>query len=185
MAFLLYERIQCNEDTVIVSTGVNFKLAGYNAIYDLWNERGRPINCGWTISVKDLNKYYQKKLGTECKYHFIIDFDPNSKSRIGLIEILNIYVFTVGTENGNNIAWNPLMFRMQDILYEEYSINSFPLDKEKVINNIKYPSKNESKEFVEFLYLNGDDKYWNWGKNGMTNAVFIQGEVRSYFRKYF
>jgi len=185
MAFLLYERIQNKDDIVIVPTGINFKLAGYNAIYDLWKERGCPFNCGWNISMEDLNKYYQKKLDTNCHYHFIIDFDPNSKSRIGLIEILDIYVFTVGADNGKNIAWNPLMFRMQDIFYEEYSTNNFPADKGKLISKIIYPSNNESKEFVEFLYLNGDDKYWNWGRNGMTNAAFIQGEVRKYFKQYF
>lgn len=184
MAFLIYKSFIDSNETYIEPTGDSFSLAGYNAIYDLWKERKCPINSGWQITANDLKQYYQKKLNTVEDYHFIIDFDPKSKSRIGLIEILDIFVFTVG-ESNNKVAWNPLMFRMQDILYEEYTKNDFPQDKSKVLSKIKFSHKDESKEFIEFLYLNGDDKYWNWGRNGMTNAVFIQGEVRNYFRQYF
>jgi len=35
------------------------------------------------------------------------------------------------------------------------------------------------------LYLNGTDRGWNWGRNGMTNAAFLQNSARDYFRKYF
>jgi len=40
-------------------------------------------------------------------------------------------------------------------------------------------------EFVEFLYLQGDDGGWNWGRNGSTNAAILHGEAREYFRKFF
>jgi hypothetical protein len=30
-------------------------------------------------------------------------------------------------------------------------------------------------ESIEFLYQNGHDKSWNWGRVGATNAAFLQG----------
>jgi len=40
-------------------------------------------------------------------------------------------------------------------------------------------------EFVEFLYLRGDDGGWNWGGTGVTNSVFLHGQARDYFRQFF
>src|SRR5690606_27436248 len=179
MAFLLYKEHKQNHNLYITSLKVSFSLAGYNSIYDLWNEKGSPINKGWEISCEELSKYHQKKLNVNEPLHFIIDFDPKSKSRIGLIEILNIYLFTVDDDYGK-IAWTPIMLKMQDIIYKEYYDEKFPDDKKKIINKIKYPPQNDVEDFVEFLYLNGDDKGWNWGRNGMTNAVFIQSDARDY-----
>lgn len=185
MAFLIYKVCKQSENLFLETMNLNFKLAGYNMIYDLWKEKGCPINVGWQITRNELSVYYQNKLNETSPLHFIIDFDPGSKSRIGLIEIIDIYIYTVGNDNGVGVAWNPLMFRMQDIYYDEFEVGLFPNSKEKEIEKINYPPKNNVKDFVEFLYLNGDKRGWNWGRNGMTNAAFIQGKAREYFRQYF
>ncbi len=75
------------------------------------------------------------------------------------------------------------MLKLRDVLYEEFEKDISDGEKEKKIKVLKDPGNEE--EFVEFLYLNGSDKGWNWGRNGMTNAAFIHGPAREYFRKYF
>lgn len=40
----------------------------------------------------------------------------------------------------------------------------------------------DTPDFVEFLYLQGN---WNWGMNGITNAAFLRGKARAYFREFF
>jgi hypothetical protein len=185
MAFLIYKEYLRNNQFYIIPSNQRFSLAGYNAIYDLWNEKGNPIDIGWHISKEELSTYYQNKLQIESPLHFLIDFHPKSFERIGFIEILDIFVFTVKGNNKNEITWSPLMFRMQDIFYKEYGTTITSAKKEKQISIFPYPPKNEINDFVEFLYLNGSKRGWNWGKNGMTNATFIQGKVRDYFRQYF
>ena len=75
------------------------------------------------------------------------------------------------------------MLRFRDVMYEEFKNEITKKDKEIKINKIQDPDYQE--DFVEFLYINGTDKGWNWGINGMTNAAFIQGPARDYFRQYF
>ena len=76
-----------------------------------------------------------------------------------------------------------MMLRLRDVQYEEYENDISDQEKEQKIKTLKDPGNEE--DFVEFLYLNGPNKGWNWGRNGMTNAAFIQGPARDYFRKYF
>ncbi len=75
------------------------------------------------------------------------------------------------------------MLRLRGALDEEYEKTFAKEFKAKMISGFTDP--NSDKDFVEFLYLNGNDKGWNWGKNGMTNAAFLHGESREYFRQYF
>ena len=75
------------------------------------------------------------------------------------------------------------MLRFKDILYKEYDSEITDNEKNEKVREIQIPTNED--DFVEFLYLNGSDKGWNWGMNGMTNAAFIQGPARDYFRQYF
>jgi hypothetical protein len=76
-----------------------------------------------------------------------------------------------------------MMLHMRDVL-EEWPDHPFTAEiKAKHIESLKAPLYGN--DFMEFLYLNGDDKGWNWGRNGSTNAAFIHGEARDYFRQYF
>jgi len=75
------------------------------------------------------------------------------------------------------------MLRFRDIMYEEFE-KEITLDSKygKIMEIDDFENKGD---FVEFLYLNGSDKGWKWGMNGMTNAAFIQGPAREFFRQYF
>lgn len=99
------------------------------------------------------------------------------------MELLDIYAYTYPGTSNMDAGWTPMMFRLRDILYEEYENPVTDSEKEQKISRLSDPDNKE--DFIEFLYLNGQDKGWNWGRNGMTNAAFIHGPAREYFRQYF
>lgn len=76
-----------------------------------------------------------------------------------------------------------MMLRLLDVFYEEHAHPITDSEKDEKIGRLTVPDGKE--DFVEFLYLNGSDHGWNWGRNGMTNAAFIHGWARDYFRQYF
>ncbi len=179
MAFLLYR----TDGDFLVKTGLTFSLAGYNLIYRMWESRGKPTDQGWHITRDDLALAHGRSDQPERSNRFVIDFDPKSKRRIGLIELLDIYVYTVAALESGKAAWSCMMLRLRDVLYEEVKDGVSAEEKERRIARIPEPDANQ--DFVEFLYLNGSDSGWNWGVNGKTNAAFIQGPARNYFREFF
>lgn len=183
MAFLFCECVKSNADTIIRSTGETFSLGGYNLIYKAWQQKGNPINSGWHVTADELIRLHTGNANSYADRRLVIDFDPKATWRIGLIELLDVYAFTWGDGNGGP-SWTPLMLRMRDMYYEEYEHPITPSQKVAVLGNLPEPPV-EAVDFVEFLYLNGPNFGWNWGKNGMTNAVFIQGEARDYFKQFF
>ncbi len=88
----------------------------------------------------------------------LIDFDPNSKWRIGLIELLDIYIYTYSGAKPNEAGWSPMMLRLRDVVYEGFENEISKEEKEKKIKEIQDPNYEE--DFVEFLYTNGSDKGW-------------------------
>ena len=76
------------------------------------------------------------------------------------------------------------MLRLTDVFYDEYDPPLDNLQKDEILNGLPEP-KPDAPDFVEFLYLQGPDRGWNWGRNGMTNAPFLQGDAREYFRQFF
>ncbi len=46
-----------SKESIIFSRVKKVSLAGYNAIYHLWESRGRPINSGWHITNENLINY--------------------------------------------------------------------------------------------------------------------------------
>jgi hypothetical protein len=179
MAFLYYQR----EKGKLKKTGQSFSLAGYNLIYQLWELNGSPTDQGWHISANDLIKRYSNENDSHTSAAMLIDFDPSSKWRIGIIEILDIYLYTYSGTTREKSGWSPMMLRFRNVMYEEYDDELREDKKNKILESIN--DTHSSEDFVEFLYLNGSDKGWNWGRNGMTNAAFIEGPARDYFRKYF
>ena len=76
------------------------------------------------------------------------------------------------------------MLRLRgDVLYDEDFDSDLSLEAKSM--RISKILEHEQPDFIEFLYLNGDDKGWNWGRNGSTNAVFLQSHARQYFRQFF
>lgn len=179
MTFMFYDRKRGD----LIQTGMYYSLAGYNLIFHLWEKRGKPTNQGWHISADDLIREYTKDKGSIQTNALLIDFHPNARNRIGIIELMDIYAYTYSSATEQEAEWTPMMVRLRDVLYEEYDEEISDVGKEEKIKILNEPSSKE--DFIEFLYLNGSDKGWNWGRNGMTNAAFIHGPAREYFRKYF
>ncbi len=183
MAFLVYRVLPDREVETLEATGNHFSLAGHNLIYQLWEKTGKPLDKGWHLSANDLINVYSKGKGSYETLRFIIDFDPTSKRRIGLIELRGIYIFTYPDGQSQQALWSPMMLCLRDVRCKVFDTELTPEDKKTKISVIK--PKYGKEEFVEFLYLQGDNKGWNWGVNGRTNAAFIYGKARKYFQRHF
>jgi hypothetical protein len=170
MAFMVYSK----QGDYLVKTGNSFSLAGYQLIYKLWVKRGKPTDEGWHITADDLIREHTNGSGSIETHSLLIDFHPTSRTRIGIIELLDIYPYSYPT-------WTPMMLRLRDVFYEEREIS----DEEKEAKTKQLKNPNNKEDFMEFLYLNGADKGWKWGANGRTNAAFIHAPAREYFRQYF
>jgi len=180
MAFLLYKKEVRDGKMFYINEHRNYQLAGYQLIYKLWVKKGKPSNVGWTITASEL--LYELNIEYSDKSHsLVIDFFPYSKEAIGLIEIEKIHLFT---NVYDSVSWTPIMFELKDVHYdEEFEEELTPESKRRMIEEIEVlPVRNSN---VEFLYLKGDSGSWNWGRNGSTNAAFIGGEARKYFKNFF
>lgn len=183
MAFLIFDRKESAGRGVFHSTSETFSLAGDNLLFAAWQQLGSPVDSGWHVTADDLVRlHFQNEHTAETK-RFVIDFDPNATRRIGLIELLDIYAFTWSDGSGGP-EWTPLMLRLRDVFYKEYEPPVDPARKAEILSQVDEPSP-DTPDFVEFLYLNGPRYSWNWGRNGMTNAAFLNGGAREYFRKFF
>ena len=183
MAFLIFECTDGSKGSVVLRpTGESFCLAGYNLIYQAWEKCGQPLDQGWHMSADDLIRIHSNGLQTYDTRRMVIDFHPKARWRIGLIELLDVYAYTWGNDSGK-AAWTPLMMRLRDVHYEEYDHEITDQKKSEIMQQLR--ERDDAPDFVEFLYLNGSKKGWTWGMNGMTNAAFLKGEARAYFRQFF
>ncbi|MBS1529398.1 MAG: hypothetical protein JSU01_03745 [Bacteroidetes bacterium] len=180
MAFLLYRKEYRNNELFYINTGEGYKLAGSGLIYKAWIKRGKPINKGWSIVAEDLLSNYRDDFDA-ANHILLVDFHPDSKQRIGIIEIEKIHIYNYGDESNGSVHWSPIMLEMCDVFYREYYDNPLSDEKEGIISEIMMHLV-EKKKSVEFLYLLDN---WNWGRNGSTNAAFIQPGAREYFRNFF
>jgi hypothetical protein len=183
MAFLLFERTVADGRSIINPTGSTFSLAGYNLLFHSWHAKGMPVGEGWHVTADELIELHTKSVHNCSTRCLIIDFDPNATWRIGLVELLDVYAYTWGDGNGGP-SWTPLMLRCRDVFYEEYDTPIDSAGKAAILSNVPEQASDKP-DFVEFLYLNGPPFGWNWGKSGMTNAAFLHGAARDYFRKFF
>jgi len=179
MAFMVYERVSNRGILVLRPTGESFSLAGNNLLRAAWDRQGKPLNAGWHVTADELIRIHTHGAAGGDTRALLIDFDPRAKWRIGIIELLDVHAFTFGDDDGN-ATWSPLMLHMSDVFYEEYDQEFDQAKKDSILS--KLPQPTAPNDFVEFLYVGGT---WGWGKNGMTNAAFIQGPAREYFRRFF
>ncbi len=183
MGFLLFEKNIFDGKAIIRPTGTTFSLGGYNLIYRSWLAHESPVDRGWHATANELIKILTDQVYNYETRRLIIDFDPKATWRIGLVELLDVYAYTWGDGSGGP-SWTPLMLRLRDVVYKEYDSPIDQAQKAQVLSELGEPDF-DCEDFVEFLYLNGPAYGWNWGKNGMTNAVFLQGAARDYFRDFF
>ena len=185
MAFLEFKRFQKQGERLLRPTGKSFILAGHKngLIYKAWKQQGMPLDTGWQVSRDELLRIHSKGEYDSSTHRLVIDFDPNADWRIGLIELLDVYAFT--WSNGNGAPdWTPLMLRLTDVFYGEYDPPLDSSQKNEILNGLPEPEP-DAPDFVEFLYLQGPDRGWNWGMNGMANAAFLHDDAREYFRQFF
>lgn len=181
MAFLIFERATFEGHSILrQKTGETFSLAGNRngLLYRAWEKRGKPLNAGWRVTRDELIQLHFSLNPPRSDVRMIIDYDPSSKWRVALIDLIEIYAYT--WDDKGAAGWTPLMLKFHDIAEQEYET---PEQKVEMMKAIPYDS--EGPDFVEFLYLKGDDGGWNWGRNGTTNAAFLHGDARDYFRQFF
>ena len=182
MPFLVFERIG-GEDGLgaLRATGEHFSLAGHNLLYEAWQNLGRPINQGWHVSADELIQLHSEGRQNYNTRRLVIDYDPRSRERVALIELLDVYAYTWEGTPGK-AAWTPLMLRLRDVCEQWYSQKLTSEQKKEVMQGEWPEPEVDSDDFVEFLYL---QKSWQWGRVGSTNAAFIHAEARAYFRQFF
>jgi hypothetical protein len=185
MAFLIFERTITPDGSRLRNTDEHYKLSGSeNLIYRAWKEQGSP-DRGWQVSADELIKIHSNGAHSKETRRLLIDWIPSSKKQIGLIELEKIIAYTYCEGNNSKekeAIWTPLMLFMQDTYYHDPGRD---LQLEEKNSKLKDINEANDKQFIEFLYLQGDARGWNWGRNGMTNAAFIGGRARDFFREYF
>ena len=181
MSFLVFERLQDDQGrTVLRNNGASFSLAGDNLLFKAWKKRGKPLDQGWHVSANELIEIHSSGTATPDTMRLVSDINPNISNSIFLVELLDIYAYTWGYGT-DKAVWTPFMLRLRQILYEEYDDEI--IEKEKIFQEVPEPT--DSAEYVEFLYLQGDNNSWKFGPSGRTNAALIGGEAREYFRQFF
>lgn len=176
MTFLVYKV----DADALKRTDESFSLSGYNLLHAAWQRRDCPINQGWDVSANELISLHSDGRESYETRRFLIDFDPKSKWRIGVIELLHIYAFTHGENREPNFT--PLMLKCRDVFYQDNYGTLTDTQKQQIMRRLRQPK--HPQEFVEFLYLSGKCP-WNWGRNGRTNAAFLMKEARAYFKQFF
>ena len=177
MAFKLFKKERSGTAVYYLDTGQEYKLAGHQLLYKLWNKRNKPVECGWSVTADDLLKEHGEGFSSG-DHALVIDFDPNSQKSIGLVEIEAIHVYTYGNDSG--AFWSPIMLELRDVHYDELDEPLLPDRKRGILARLELPPTR--KKIIEFLYLQGS---WNWGRNGSTNAAFIFDDARRYFQRAF
>lgn len=184
MTFHVYRRDVEDGLDVLHWTDEEFKLAGYNLLYAAWELRGKPINTGWSVSANELIAIHSENTKSYEALRLVIDYYPSNMKRISLIEVREIYLFNWGDKSSGRVDWTPLMLKLRDVSDEWFDppLTNF---EERRPRMTRIEVSEYGSDFVEFLYLKGEDGGWNWGGNRATNAVFLHGEARDYFRQYF
>ena len=183
MAFMLYEA--CNQGGIehLHFTGEHYSLAGNNILKQLWESKGRPLNQGWHVSADEMIAYWTRHAHSAETRRLLVDASPNTPDRIEIIEIREIWAFTLGDDLTRQAWWTPLMLNIRGVLHCD-GVEDMPTEERRaMIHDIRDPEY--SPECREFLYLLGDDRGWNWGMSGRTNAAYLEPQVRDYFRDYF
>ena len=191
MAFYLYKREEREEGDKIkewFQQVRNVKLAGYNTIYKLWEQKGKPLDQGWHITRNDIATILTEGNGNHNSHRLIIDFYPNPKSKqdIALIEVLDIYAYTYKNQIGK-ASWTVLMLRLRRVREEEFKETEITkkLEDEKKEFSIDKREDDSGLDVFEFIYLLGEKEGFTAGQVGRFNAAFIDKDARRYFKNFF
>ncbi len=163
MGFYIYEA----EENKAKLIDDNVKLAGYNLIYNILEER-RIINAvkgliGWHISEKDLvNKYAElNRLSQPEKYMLVVDLKPSVEGNISLYKPVMMQLIPVYSD--------------EDATKVNFTKNKFPI-----------PQDLDTRERVHtFLYLKGGTREgnWTWGGGGFVSAALLWPDATLNVRK--
>jgi hypothetical protein len=180
MTFLLYKTTRDQGQVRLCPTDQMYKLPFL--LQGAWERKAKLTNCGWDVSADQLIRIHSNEKETYETARLVIDFDPSSKSRIGLIELLHVHAFT-WEDKDHNPTWTPFMIRGRDIIYRDDYENLSESDKRAALADLpEYDPK--GLEFAEFLYFNiNKNGRWVWGRAGMTNAAFLHGDALRFFQK--
>jgi len=159
MPLKLYEE---SSSTTLVLAKDEFKIAGYNFLYELWNYIGTP-SYGWSAQNALIQKVLSLKIKSANKLHIVIETMYYS------YRIEEIWGWT-HVDNTGAFQWMPLLF-----IGEEIDITPTPNDPDTynfTLHDIVH----------EFMYVKGD---WNWGSGGPHTSPILSTGVSKWFIKAF
>lgn len=181
MPVFLYKKIRKDEGEFLLQVK-QINLAGYNAVFKLWEKKGKPLNRGWNISKEELITYALGKEEEVDLHSAIFDIIPSRKDQVYLLEVLDIYLYTYREEKTERARWSNLMLRLSEIFGKE-KIES---EEEKAGLTREFPFKRWPEENIyTFLYLKGEEGSWNWSRLGQMNGALIFKEAQAYFKEFF
>lgn len=131
-------------------------LAGYNFIYSIWKNLGKPLD-GWVAQ-----KYFIKK---ELKHQFNSNNDlniliPTTNYQFYLEEL---WGWTYGSDA--KVDWSPLLFVGREIRQIEDRIES-------------------TEDYLyQFMYLQGDDAGWIFGAGGPNTSPLLSKQSFDWFSR--
>lgn len=183
MTFHIFECEHSDGRDVLRLTGREFRLAGYNLLYRAWVARGKPIDQGWRVSVDELIAILTGGEESYATRRMIIDLHPSNMNRVILVELQEIFLFNWAGPIPSSVSWTPMMLRLREVRDYWPDVPMSAEQRRKRMISLEIDAYGS--EFVEFLYLQGDDGGWHWGRNGSTNAALLLGQAREYFRQFF
>lgn len=157
-------------------------LAGHNVIYNQWKKKGEPRNEGWQINSNDLENELQNLVDADYRSLVLIDYDPSGKEEVVLLQVKDIYAYTYASKDTGEVWWTPIMLRMQKVFGRELQNELSDKQRKDLISNF---NAEYQEEVIEFLYLQGEKRGWNWGMVGRVNGALIPPEAREYFLPFF
>ena len=181
MAIYLYKHIQGSEN-IHYELVDGIALAGYNIIYNQWRKKGEPRNEGWQIDFNDLVSELQDKVSPGYRPAILIDYDPSGKEEAVLLQVNDLYAYTYACKDTGKVWGTPIMLHMQKVFGRSLPEGSNAEQRKDLISRF---DAEYQEEVIEFLYLQGEDRGWNWGMVGRVNAALIPPDARKFFRQYF
>jgi hypothetical protein len=183
MTFHIFECEQNDGRDVLRLTDQEFRLAGYNLLYRAWVARGKPIGQGWQVSADELIAIQTGGEESYATRRMIIDFHPSNMKRVALVELQGIFLFNWAGEIHGSVNWTPMMLRLREVS-DEWT--DAPMSAEKRRERMtRLEIDAYGAEFIEFLYLQGDDGGWNWAETDRRMRRFCMAKRGSIFGSIF
>ena len=186
MAFLELERFEENNVQYIRAIRT-FHLAGWRngLLKRAWERKGKnkpPINDGWHVSRQELVHIHSDGKYDTSNRLLASLWNSKTKSGIGVVELMDVYGYTFGSDDNEAVWWTPLMLRVSEVFWQDLEEPMTESQKIRFLSNPRKELPSPQHESIEFLYLQGN---WNWGPTGSVNAAFIHDGARKYFKQFF